>query len=86
MVIEFICRNIQLLKDRLYPAFMYVGAKDPTRLTDQELYKEEVLLRVVMMLKSDIFNEGAPRAYSACNPPPIIVFLHPSESPFISFF
>ena len=43
VVIDFVFRCIQPLKSRSYPAFLYVGAGDPNRETDQVLTEEEVI-------------------------------------------
>lgn len=71
MLIDFIYCNIQSLKDQDYPVYLYTGVKDPARLTDRALSKEDVVLRV-RMSRGDIFNEGTPQAYSAWNLPPAV--------------
>lgn len=72
VVIDFVCCNIQPLKDQVYPAYLYTGVKNPSHLTDKALTEEDVLHRVGMMLRGDIFNEGAPQAYFAWNLPPAV--------------
>ena len=42
VVIDFVYRCIQPLKDRIYPAYLYVGASDPTRETTQVMIEESV--------------------------------------------
>ncbi|KAJ1257455.1 hypothetical protein BS78_K016800 [Paspalum vaginatum] len=65
VVIDFVFCNIQPLKDRVYPAYLYVGASDPTRETDRVFSEEEVLARGSSILKGKIHNEGTPQAYLA---------------------
>jgi hypothetical protein len=65
VVIDFVFHNIQPLKDRVHPAYMYAGVRDPSQVTNRQITKEDVSLQVGTMLKGDVFNEGAPLAYLA---------------------
>jgi hypothetical protein len=65
MVIDFVFKNIQPLKDRIYPAYLYTGMKDPSRVIDKHISKENVLKQVELMLRGVIVNDGAPHSYSA---------------------
>lgn len=58
VVIDFIFLNLQPLKDQVYLAFLYVGAKDPTHESNRVITEEEILIHANMMLKGDIYNEG----------------------------
>ncbi|WP_284123605.1 hypothetical protein, partial [Klebsiella pneumoniae] len=60
VVIDFVYRNIQPMKDRVYPAFLYVGMNDPTREVTEEMTEDDVKFRVEMILKGEAHNEGSP--------------------------
>ena len=70
VVIDFVYRYIQPLKDRIYPAYVYVRANDPTREMTQAMTEESVKARVELMLRGEAHNEGTPRPYSAWHPAP----------------
>ena len=72
VVIDFVYRCIQPLKDRIYPAYLYVGASDPTRETTWVMTEESVKARVELMLRGKAHNEGTPRPYSAWHPTPSV--------------
>jgi hypothetical protein len=40
VVIDFVYRNIQPLKDRVHPAYLYTRAKDPTQVTDRFFFEK----------------------------------------------
>jgi hypothetical protein len=65
VVVDFIFKNIQFLKDIVYPAYLYTGVDDPTRITNKRISKEDVLSRVDSMLRGKVSNVGAPLSYSA---------------------
>jgi hypothetical protein len=48
------------LKDRVYPAYLYTGVNDPSRITDKRISEEDVLSRVDSMLRGKASNAGAP--------------------------
>jgi hypothetical protein len=64
MLIDIVFKNIQPLKDRVHPAYVYNGVIDPSRLTNKQILEEDVLSRVEMMLRGAIVNTNAPRSYS----------------------
>jgi hypothetical protein len=35
VVVDFVFKNIQPLKDRVYPAYLYTGVNDPTQITNK---------------------------------------------------
>ena len=70
VVVDFVFKNIQPLKDRVYPAYLYTGVNDPTRIINKRISKEDVLSRVDSMLRGKVSNAGAPLSYSAWNLPP----------------
>jgi hypothetical protein len=35
VVVDFVFKNIQPLKDRVYPDYLYTGVNDPTRITNR---------------------------------------------------
>jgi hypothetical protein len=70
MVADFVFKNIQSLKDRAYPSYLYNGITDSTRVTDWKIPTEDLVSRLDMILRGNISNVGAPVAYSAWNLPP----------------
>jgi hypothetical protein len=57
------------LKDRVYPAYLYTGIDDSTRVTNRHIPNEDLLSRLDMILRGKVSNAGAPLAYSAWNLP-----------------
>jgi hypothetical protein len=43
MVADFVFKNIQPLKDRVYPAYMHTEVNDPTRVTNRQIPNEDLL-------------------------------------------
>jgi hypothetical protein len=60
MVADFVFKNIQPLKDRVYPAYLYTGVNDSTRVTNRQIPNEDLLSRLDMILKGRVLNVGAP--------------------------
>jgi hypothetical protein len=77
VVADFVFKNIQPLKDRAYPAYLYSGATDSTQVTDKRIPTVDLVSRLEMILRGKVSNIGAPVAYSAWN--------LPSSKPFFSF-
>ena len=77
VVVDFVFKNIQPLKDRVYPAYLYAEVNDPTRITNRRIHDVDLLSRIDLMLRGKILNGGAPLSYSAWNLPP--------QSPFSEF-
>jgi hypothetical protein len=65
VVIDFVFKNIQPLKDRFYPTYVYNSVRDPFRVTNKPISEENILSRVEMMLRVSIVNVSALRSYSA---------------------
>jgi hypothetical protein len=74
VVADFIFKNIQPLKDRAYPAYLYSGFNDSTRVTNKKIPTEDLMSRLDMILRGRISNASAPVAYSAWNLLPIRPF------------
>jgi hypothetical protein len=72
--VGFVFKNIQPLKDRVYPAYLYTGVNDPTRITSKHISKEDVLSQVDLMLRCKASNVGTPFSCSAWNLSPQIPF------------
>jgi hypothetical protein len=72
VMIDFIFKNIQSLKDWVHPAYLYTGARDPSPVTKRVIIEEDVLGWVEMMLIGAIINEGAPQAYFVWNLPVLL--------------
>jgi hypothetical protein len=82
MVADFVFKNIQPLKDRAYPAYLYSGVTDSTRVTNRRIPAEDLVSRLDMILRGKVSNVGAPVAYSAWNlPPPKSFFSFVSNPP-----
>lgn len=69
IVIDFVFKNIQLLKHRVHPAYLFISVRDPSEVIGRKITEKDVLSRVEMMLRGVIVNEGAPQAYSTWGPP-----------------
>jgi hypothetical protein len=69
VVANFVFKNIQPLKDRVYLAYLYTGINDSTRFTNRQIPNEGLLSRLDMILRGRVSNVGAPLAYSAWNLP-----------------
>jgi hypothetical protein len=70
VVADFVFKNIQPLKDRAYPAYLYRGLADSTRVTNRRIPAVDLVSRLEMILRGKVSNIGAPVAYSAWNLPP----------------
>jgi hypothetical protein len=74
VVADFVFKNIQSLKDRVYPAYLYRGQADSTRVTNRRIPAVDLVSWLEMMLRGKVSNIGAPVAYSAWNLPPSQAF------------
>jgi hypothetical protein len=74
IVADFVFKNIQPLKDRVHPAYLYQGLADPTRVTNRRIPSADLVSRLEMILRGKVSNVGAPVAYSAWNLPPAKAF------------
>jgi hypothetical protein len=70
VVADFVFKNIQPLKDRAYPTYLYSGINDSTRVTNKRIPTEDMMSRLYMILRGRVSNIGALVAYSAWNLPP----------------
>jgi hypothetical protein len=70
VVADFVFKNIQPLKDRAYPAYLYRGQADSTQVTNRRIPVVDLVSRLEMMLRGNVSNISAPVAYSAWNLPP----------------
>jgi hypothetical protein len=73
VVADFVSKNIQPLKDRAYPAYLYSGVTDSTRVTNKRIPAVDLVSRLEMILRGKVSNIGDPVAYSIWN-------LSPSKS------
>jgi hypothetical protein len=67
VVADFVFKNIQPLKDRAYPAYLYNGVNDSTRVTNRKIPTKDLMSRLDMILRGRVSNASAPVAYSAWN-------------------
>jgi hypothetical protein len=81
MVADFVFKNIQPLKDRAYPAYLYRGLADSTRVTNRRIPAVDLVSRLEMILRGKVSNVGAPVVYSAWNLPPSKAFTHFVSNP-----
>jgi hypothetical protein len=75
VVADYVFKNIQPLKDRAYPAYLYSGVTDSTQVTNKRIPAVDLVSRLEMILRGKVSNIGAPVAYSARNLPPSKSFL-----------
>jgi hypothetical protein len=73
VVADFVFKNIQPLKGRAYPTYLYSGVTDSTRVTNKRIPTMDLVSRLEMILRGKVSNIGALVAYSAWN-------LSPSKS------
>jgi hypothetical protein len=64
VVADFVFKNIQPLKDRAYPAYLYRGLADSTRVTNRRIPAMDLVNRLEMILRGKVSNVGTPVAYS----------------------
>jgi hypothetical protein len=74
VVADFVFKNIQPLKDRAYPAYLYRGFADSTRVTNRRIPAVDLVGRLEMILRGKVSNVAAPVAYSTWNLPPSKAF------------
>jgi hypothetical protein len=67
VVADFVFKNIQPLKDRVYPVYLYTCINDSTRVTNIQIPNEDLPSQLDMILRGRISNAGAPLAYSMWN-------------------
>jgi hypothetical protein len=70
VVADFVFKNIQPLKDRAYPAYLYSGVTDSTQIINKRIPAVDLVSRLEMILRGKVSKIGAPVAYSAWNLPP----------------
>jgi hypothetical protein len=75
VVADFVFKDIQPLKDRAYPAYLYRGLADSTGVTNRRIHAVDLVSRLDMVLRGKVSNIGAPVAYSAWNLPPSKAFV-----------
>jgi hypothetical protein len=76
VVADFVFKNIQPMKDMAYPAYLYRGLADSTRVTNRRIPAVDLVSRLEMILRGKVSNVGASVAYSAWNLPPSKAFTH----------
>jgi hypothetical protein len=82
VVVDFVFKNIQPLKDRAYPTYLYNGVIDSTRVTNRRIPAKDLVSRLDMILRGKVSNVGALVSYSAWNlPPPKSFFNFVSNPP-----
>jgi hypothetical protein len=64
-----------------YPAYLYRGLTDSTRVTNRRIPVVDLVSRLEMILRGKVSNIGAPVAYSAWNLPPSKAFINFVSNP-----
>jgi hypothetical protein len=59
VVADFVFKNIQPLKDRVYPAYLYRGLADSTRVTNRRIPVVDLVSRLEMILRGKVSNIGS---------------------------
>jgi hypothetical protein len=54
VVADFVFKNIQPLKDRVYPAYLYTDINDSTRVTNRQIPSKDLLSRLDMILRGRV--------------------------------
>jgi hypothetical protein len=65
VVTDLVFKNIQPLKDRAYPAYLYRGVADSTCVANRRIPTVDLVSRLEMILRGKVSNIDAPVAYSA---------------------
>jgi hypothetical protein len=65
---SFYRRMIQPIKDRVHPAYEYVGQSDPTRDFHRKVSKEEMAARFSQMYAGRVKVKKCPKVYSLKRP------------------
>jgi hypothetical protein len=81
MVADFVFKNIQLVKDRAYLAYLYRGLADSTRVTNRRIPAMDLVSWLEMILRGKVSNIDAPVAYSTWNLPPSKAFTNFVSNP-----
>jgi hypothetical protein len=81
VVADFVFKNIQPVKDRAYPAYLYRGITDSTRVTKRRIPVVDLVSQLEMILIDKVSNIGAPVTYSAWNLPPPKTFINFVSNP-----
>jgi hypothetical protein len=76
VVIDFVLKNIQTLKDRVHHVYLYNRVRDPSQVTYMRIIEEDVLSWAELMLRGVIIDDGDPRSYFVWNLPPTVSFDH----------
>jgi hypothetical protein len=63
VVSDYVFKNVQPLKDRAYPAYLYSGVTDSTRVPNRRIPAEDLVSRLDMILRGKVSNVGAHVAY-----------------------
>jgi hypothetical protein len=56
VVADIVFKNIQPLKDRVYPAYLYIGINGSTRLTNRQIPNEDLLSQLDMILRGRVMR------------------------------
>jgi hypothetical protein len=81
VVADFVFKNIQPLKDRAYPAYLYSGVADSTRFTNKRIPAVDLVSRLEVIFRGKVSNIGAPVAYSAWDLPSFKSFFNFVSNP-----
>ena len=79
VAISFCRRLMQLIQERVHPAFEYWGHRDPTRGQDRKVPREEIANRVASIMAGQIRDKGCPKAHCLKQPTDAVSLLNSSE-------
>ena len=70
IVLNFVKRRVQPIKERVHPGDKYIGTADPTRESEEPSDEQEVIRRVKSFFLDDVIitNVGCPMPHSASRP------------------
>jgi hypothetical protein len=68
VVDDFVFKNNQPLKDKVYPAYLYTGVNDSTRVTNRQIPNEDLLSRLDMMLRGRVSKCWCPHILFCMEP------------------
>ena len=70
---------MQLIQERVHPAFEYWGHRDPTRGQDRKVPREEIANQVARIMAGQIRDKGCPKAHCLKRPTDAVSFLESTE-------
>ena len=78
VAINFVCRRIQLSKERVHPAYEYADDEDTAREAPERISSDVAYARPLELFSTNtqLNNVGQQKAYNITNPPPRVRVYH----------